>query len=58
MQVGQLVHAMKMGWVKISQAKKDEEENDDEKLPNFYELWTCDSQVNESSILMTFSDKF
>ena len=40
-QVGRLVHAMKMGWIKPRKPKREEEEDDDQ----FYQLWKDDDQV-------------
>ena len=42
-QVGKMVHAIKMGWMKPRPAKKTEAE--DESKRKFYMLWQTDDQV-------------
>ena len=42
-QVGQYVHALKMGWMKPTPKEEDKEEED---TPNYYMLWKEDEEVN------------
>ena len=44
-QVGKMVHAIKMGWMKPRPAKKTEAE--DESKRKFYMLWQTDDQVKK-----------
>ena len=41
-QVGQYVHALKMGWMKPTPKEEDKEEED---APNYYMLWKEDEEV-------------
>ena len=41
-QVGRIVHAMKMGWIKPKPPTEDEEEDE----PKFYHLWENESEVS------------
>ena len=42
-QVGQYVHALKMGWMKPTVKEEDKEEDD---TPNYYMLWKEDEEVS------------
>ena len=43
-----MVHAMKMGWMKPTEPKKDEADDDE---PKFYMLWEKDDQVSTTLYL-------
>lgn len=52
-QVGQMVHALKMGWMKPNSEKKEE---DDE--PKYYQLWKDDEEVSRKHInLQSFQSR-
>ena len=40
-----MVHAIKMGWMKPKTEKKDDEEENEDDMQNFYMLWNKDDQV-------------
>lgn len=44
MKISKMVHAIKMGWMKVGEEKKKREEEDKEK---FYMLWESDDKVEE-----------
>ena len=46
LQVGQMVHALKMGWMKPS--KPDEDKDEDEENQNiFFNIWNEDEEVTQ-----------
>lgn len=52
-QVGQMVHALKMGWMKPTKPKTEEEEE-----PNFYMLWKEEDEEVFFSFKLSLSLSF
>ena len=45
-QIGQLVHSMKMGWMKVGELKKDDNDDEEDDVDQkFYSLWNDSDEV-------------
>ena len=50
-QVGRLVHAIKMGWIKPRPKEVDDEDADDLDRRKFYLLWDKDDNVSDQTTI-------
>ena len=48
-QVGRMVHAIKMGWMKPREEKPSDDEDEDEE-PKYYQLWDDENEVGHYGI--------
>ncbi|XP_045192992.2 ribosome biogenesis protein bop1-like [Mercenaria mercenaria] len=48
LKVGQMVHALKMGWMKPSKSKEEKDKEEEEDEPNFYMIWKDDEETEIS----------